>query len=78
MEVLLCWSVAVKLKTDSFPPSVGVDTNGVPMSTFNGLVCQVKITPLSGVAQENSTILPSLTFLETGVTDKIMAASLPT
>ena len=77
MESLLCWAVAVKLRTDSFPPPGRVDTTGVPISMLGGLVCQVKRTPVSGVPQENSTILPSLTFLDTGTTDKIMTASLP-
>ena len=67
----------MKLKADSFPPPGEVDTTGVPTSIFGGIVLQLKKTPLSGVAQENSTILPSLIFLDSGVTDN-NTALLPT
>ena len=75
MLVLLCCAVAVKLRTDCFPPPGGLVSIG-PVPTFD-VVVQLKITPLSGVAQVNSTVLPSLTFLDSGVTDSIMTASVP-
>ena len=78
MKRLLWLVVAVNLRTDSFPPSGGVDTIGVPTSTDGGSVFQPKFTLLSGVAQENSTILPLLTFLDSGVVDRIMTALIST
>ena len=78
MERLLCWAVAVKLRTESFPPSGGVDTAGVPTSILGGIVCQLKKAPLTRVAQEKLAILPSLIFLDSGVVVNIITPALPT
>ena len=75
-RVLLCCAVAVKLRTDCFLPPGRSESLLVVIPTF-GVVDQIKVTPLSGVAQVNSTIMPSLTFLDSGIADSIMSASVP-
>ena len=74
--VLLCWAVVVgNLRTDPPGSTVSLMLKD-PIATL-GMVFQEKKTSLSGEAQENSTIPPLLTFLDSGVLDSMTAVTPP-
>ena len=74
------------LTTVPLRPAFALNDNDILKEPFHfpwmtsvrfGLMLQVSLIPLFGVAQVNITVLPSLTFFDLGVTEINMADSIP-
>ena len=76
MVMLLCSDGAVKFNVNWLPPlgrSVWIAT----LPTTVGVEVIASVTPLSTVAQVNSTSVPALTFLDSGTVDSVMTDWVP-